>query len=165
MGTTDLRRHGGGPLTSRGALPAVSVERLDVRRGGRPVLQDLTLAVRTGTVTGLVGPSGCGKTTLMRCIVGTQLVAAGRVMVLGAPAGAAQLRRRVSYVTQAPSVYADLSALENIRYFARILRAPRCDAARVLDEVGLRADARRPVRMLSGGQQARVSLAVALLGR
>ena len=59
--------------------------------------------------TGLLGPSGCGKTTLMRSIVGVQRIRRGTVEVLGEPAGSASLRPRVGYVTQAPSVYADLT--------------------------------------------------------
>ena len=69
-------------------------------------------------MTGLLGPSGCGKSTLMRAIVGVQIVAAGTVPCSASAAGSAELRRRVGYVTQAPSVYGDLSVGENLRYFA-----------------------------------------------
>src|SRR5919106_4514256 len=97
---------------------AVTVQDLRVVRGGSEVLRDVSLSVSAGAVTGLLGPSGCGKTTLMRAIVGVQIVAGGDVTVLGLPAGAPELRRRVGYVTQAPSVYGDLSIEENLRYFA-----------------------------------------------
>src|SRR5215813_525666 len=100
---------------------AIVVEGLDVRRGGRDVLRSVSFAVPQGQVTGLLGPSGCGKTTLMRSIVGVQIVAGGTVTVLGQPAGSVELRRRIGYVTQAPSVYGDLTVLENLRYFARIV--------------------------------------------
>lgn len=143
---------------------AVRVRGLRVLRGGRPVLPGLDLDVARGTVTGLLGPSGCGKTTLMRAIVGTQVVAGGTVDVLGQPAGAAALRSRVGYVTQTPSVYADLTVRENLRYFAAVLRAVEGDVDRVLAEVDLRSSADDVVARLSGGQRARVSLAVALLG-
>ncbi len=83
---------------------AIEIDGLDVRRGGRPVLHGLSATLAAGKVTGLLGPSGCGKTTLIRSIVGVQKVAGGRVTVLGQPAGAAPLRRRIAYVTQAPSV-------------------------------------------------------------
>ncbi len=115
-------------------------------------------------MTGLLGPSGCGKTTLMRSIVGVQIVAAGTVTVLGLPAGSPALRRRVGYVTQAPSVYGDLTVRANLRYFATVLGAPRTDIDRVLTEVDLGERAGRLVSRLSGGERARVSLAVALLG-
>jgi ABC-2 type transport system ATP-binding protein len=145
------------------STPAVRVRGLRVVRGGREVLPGIDLDVARGTVTGLLGPSGCGKTTLMRAVVGVQVVAGGSVEVLGRPAGSADLRRRVGYVTQAPSVYGDLTVLENLRYFATVLGAPAADVDRVLDAVGLREHARARVDRLSGGQRSRASLAVALL--
>ena len=144
---------------------AIDIAGLTVVRGGREVVCGVSLAVATGSVTGLFGPSGCGKTTLMRAIVGVQLVAGGRITVLGAPAGTASLRRRVGYVTQAPSVYADLTVDENLRYFAAILGAPRDRADELLTTVGLLDVRRQLVGSLSGGQRSRVSLATALLGR
>jgi ABC-2 type transport system ATP-binding protein len=144
---------------------AIAVEGLRVWRGGRPVLHGLSFAVDAGTVTGLLGPSGCGKTTLMRAIVGVQIVESGRVEVLGAAAGSPPLRARVGYVTQAPSVYGDLSVRENLRYFARVLAAPQARIEQVLETVALGEQADQVVSSLSGGQSARVSLATALLGQ
>jgi ABC-2 type transport system ATP-binding protein len=145
-------------------VPAVAVDRLRVVRGGKTVLPDITFAVESGTVTGLLGPSGSGKSTVMRAIVGVQLIAGGRVEVLGADAGSAPLRHRVGYVTQAPSVYADLTVRENLAYFAKVLDAPPERIDRALEIVGLRALERRIVRTLSGGELSRASLATALLG-
>ena len=145
-------------------MSAVATEGLRVVRGGRVVLDDVSLDVRAGVVTGLLGPSGSGKTTLMRALVGVQRVAGGRVTVLGEPAGSPPLRSRVAYVTQAPSVYADLSVRENLRYFARILHAPAERVDSVIGQVFLEDVADRVVGRLSGGQGARVSLATALLG-
>ena len=143
--------------------PAIAVRDLLVRRGGVDVLHRISLEVPVGTVTGLLGPSGCGKSTLMRAIVGVQIVASGTVTVLGEPAGSRSLRARVGYVTQAPSVYGDLSVRENLRYFAAVLGTgpERVDA--VIETVGMHAFAGRVVGSLSGGQRARVSLATALL--
>ncbi len=144
--------------------PAIAVEGLHVRRGGNPVLRDLSFAVMAGTVTGLLGPSGCGKTTLMRAIVGVQVVEGGRVEVLGEPAGSPALRSRVGYVTQAPSVYGDLSVRENLRYFARVLGASHDRIEETIETVALGGQADQVVSSLSGGQSARASLATALLG-
>ena len=116
-------------------------------------------------MTGLLGPSGCGKTTLIRAIVGVQKVAAGDVRVLGEPAGSPALRRRVAYVTQAPSVYADLTVHENLRYFAAVLDVPAREIGRALEAVDLSGAGGQLVGTLSGGQRSRVSLAVALLGQ
>jgi ABC-2 type transport system ATP-binding protein len=143
---------------------AVVARELRVDRGGRRVLHDVSFTVPSGTVTGLLGPSGCGKSTLMRSVVGVQIVAGGSLEVLGSPAGGPDLRSRVGYVTQAPSVYADLTVLENLRYFAALLGAPRGDVERVVAEVGLESHATVLTGSLSGGQGARVSLAAALLG-
>jgi ABC-2 type transport system ATP-binding protein len=144
---------------------AIAVERLVVDRGGREILHDVSLTVARGSVTGLLGPSGCGKSTLMRAIVGVQIVAAGSVTVLGHPAGATNLRHRVGYVTQAPSVYLDLSIEENLRYFAALVRAGRERIVETIETVGLGGYEDRVVGSLSGGERSRVSLATALLNK
>ncbi len=145
-------------------MPAVSITGLRVIRGGRRVLDAISCEIAVGSVTGLLGPSGCGKSTLMRAIVGVQVIESGDIRVLGEPAGSPQLRRRIGYVTQAPSVYADLSVRENLRYFARILGTDEARTAEVIETVSLAEHADRVTGNLSGGQQARVSLATALLG-
>jgi len=144
--------------------PAVIVRDLRVTRGGKEVLHGLTFDVPRGSVVGLLGPSGCGKTTLMRALVGVQIVKGGEVTVLGEPAGSKGLRRRVGYSTQTPAVYLDLSVRENLRYFAAVLGAPRSDVDRVIDEVGLGGQRDQVAGTLSGGQLSRANLAVALLG-
>jgi ABC-2 type transport system ATP-binding protein len=145
-------------------MDAVVVRDLVVERGRRRVLHCLGFRVPPGQVTGLLGPSGSGKSTLMRALVGVQVVRSGEVTVLGEPAGAPGLRTRVGYVTQAPSVYADLSVRENARYFAALHgRSPREADAAVAD-VGLAGAASQLVADLSGGQRGRASLACALVG-
>ena len=144
---------------------AVRVSGLRVRRGGAVVLDGISLEIGHGSVTGLLGPSGSGKSTLIRAIVGVQVVEGGDVVVLGRPAGTRELRSRVGYVTQAPSVYGDLTVRENLGYFARILGVGAERIEDVLDEVDLRPQARQRVDRLSGGQRARVSLGTALLNR
>src|SRR6478752_5833798 len=143
---------------------AVSVTDLVVERGRRRVLKDLNFPVPRGQVTGLLGPSGSGKTTLMRAIVGVQLVRSGDVTVLGEAAGSPVLRHRVGYVTQAPSVYADLSVRENVRYFAALYGVGAREAEAAIADVGLADAAEQLVADLSGGQRGRASLACALVG-
>ena len=145
-------------------MSAIRVSDLVVRRGGNLVLPDLSLDVEAGKTTGLLGPSGCGKTTLLRAIVGVQIVEAGQVEVLGRPAGSPELRSRVAYVTQAPSIYPDITVRENFRFFAGILGVDEDRIEAAIDTVKLGDFAARVGGDMSGGQRARVSLGTALLG-
>ncbi|WP_217254136.1 ABC transporter ATP-binding protein [Streptomyces sp. AC602_WCS936] len=153
------------------APPAVHAEDLTVVRGPRTVLRDLDFTVPRGRITGLLGPSGCGKSTLMRAIAGTQAKVTGTLDVLGRPAGHPALRTRIGYVTQAPSVFDDLTVRQNLDYFAAILAPGRAasdrrreDVTRAITDVDLTTHTDALAGNLSGGQRSRVSLAVALLG-
>jgi ABC-2 type transport system ATP-binding protein len=158
--------------TNQGAaIPAVHADGLTVVRGPRTVLRGLAFDVPRGQITGLLGPSGCGKSTLMRSIVGTQAKVTGTLDVLGRPAGHPTLRTRIGYVTQAPSVYDDLTVRQNLDYFAAILAPGRAaadrrhsDVTQTITDVDLTTHADSLAGNLSGGQRSRVSLAVALLG-
>ncbi|WP_406007476.1 ABC transporter ATP-binding protein [Streptomyces sp. NBC_00637] len=159
------------PAPAEAFEPAVRAENLTVVRGPRTVLRTLDFTVPRGQITGLLGPSGCGKSTLMRSIVGTQDKVTGTLDVLGRPAGHPALRTRIGYVTQAPSVYDDLTIRQNLDYFAAILDPGRSAAdrrhenvTRAIADVDLTSHADALAGNLSGGQRNRVSLAVALLG-
>jgi len=144
---------------------AIEMDGLRVRRGGMLVIPGLSMNVQRGVITGLLGPSGSGKTTLMRSIVGVQKVESGTVTVLGMPAGDPEVRARVGYVTQAASVYGDLTVEENITYFGDLSGATSDDVDHAIDTVGLTDLRSRIVGSLSGGQRGRVSLASALVAR
>jgi ABC-2 type transport system ATP-binding protein len=146
-------------------MAAIEIRGLVVRRRGNTVLDHLDLAVPAGSVTGLLGPSGSGKTTLLRVLVGAQRRTSGTVTVLGRPAGDASLRKRIGYTTQIASVYPDLTALQNIRYYGTLHGVGRAAALDALARVDLAQYADRPVSALSGGQVNRVSLACALVSR
>jgi ABC-2 type transport system ATP-binding protein len=135
-----------------------------VIRGENRVLPGISLEIAPGVVTGLLGPSGSGKSTFMRAVVGVQIVAGGEVEVLGLPAGHPDLRRRVAYVTQHPSVYNDLTVRQNLDYFARILGEDEAAIEGAISQVGLEGQTGQFGRSLSGGQRGRASLAAALLG-
>jgi ABC-2 type transport system ATP-binding protein len=143
--------------------PAIYAEKLHVKKDGATVLKDISFSVRRGTITGLIGPSGSGKTTLMRAIVGVQKHE-GALLVLGESAGSSVLRKNIGYMSQALSVYSDLTVMQNLQYFATLERANKSQIKAVLSEVRLTEFRNQLVKNLSGGQQARVSLAVALLG-
>ncbi|OIJ28560.1 heme ABC exporter ATP-binding protein CcmA [Nocardioides luteus] len=142
----------------------VEASGLRVVRGKREVLHGLDFSIRAGEVTGLLGPSGCGKTTLMRALVGVQAKVTGSLTVLGRPAGAAALRPKIGYVTQEASVYEDLTVTENLKFFTRVLGAPRSAVSDAIETVDLIDHKDQVVRDLSGGQRSRVGLAAALLG-
>ncbi|MGV9821472.1 ABC transporter ATP-binding protein [Nocardia xishanensis] len=144
---------------------AIEVRNLTVRRGKREVLHDISLTIPRGSITGLLGPSGCGKTTLMRSIVGTQIVASGEITALGLPAGAAELRGRIGYVTQSPSIYPDISVRDNVAYYAALYGRDRDDTDIAIAAVGLLEHAGQRGDELSGGQQTRASLACALVAQ
>lgn len=133
---------------------AIEVRGLRVVRGGHTVLPDLNLTVPAGRITGLLGPSGCGKTTLIRCLAGVQIIEAGEVEVRDEP---------VAYMTQASSVYTDLTVRQNLEYFASLYSVGREPLERALEQVGLADRADQLTGTLSGGQRSRVSLAAALL--
>jgi ABC-2 type transport system ATP-binding protein len=143
---------------------AVDVSDLVVRRGGHEVLKGIGFTIEQGSVTGLLGPSGCGKSTLMRSLVGVQQLTSGSVQVFGEEAGSKALRHRIGYVTQAASVYDDLSVTENLVFFAQVLGIDRATVDEAIDAVDLGSHRDAVVGHLSGGQRSRASLAVALLG-
>jgi ABC-2 type transport system ATP-binding protein len=147
---------------------AVVAHGLVVRRGGHAVLNELSFTIARGQVTGLLGPSGCGKTTLMRTLVGVQVITAGTAEMLGRPAGDPLLRSRIGYATQDAAIYTDLTLAENLRYFGTVLGLPRGALAAAADQVVADLDLggleSRLTGTFSGGQLARAGLAVALLG-
>lgn len=144
---------------------AVRVQKLTVQKDGRALLNKINVDLPAGKITGIIGPSGAGKTTLMRTIVGLQQFSDGSVDVLGLPAGSAELRAKVGYMTQSVSLYPDLTLIDNLRFFAAMTATPAERIARVLRDVDLRRQAKQMVHTLSGGQQSRASLAVALLAK
>ncbi len=144
-------------------MGAITAKQLIVNKGHKKILGPIDLEVKKGTITGLIGPSGSGKTTLMRSIVGVQAYQ-GMLDVLGLKAGARQLRSKIGYVTQSPAIYSDLTVKQNIAYFATIAGASTADVQKVIVDVDLASHENQLAINLSGGQRARVSLAIALLG-
>ncbi len=143
---------------------AITAQNLEIVRDGNRVIHDTTFAITKGQITGLIGPSGSGKTTLMRAIIGAQKITSGSLTVLDQPAGSKKLRPQIGYVSQSPAIYDDLTVRQNVSYFAQVLNVPASDVARVLGQVDLAPEGNQLAQSLSGGQRARVSLAIALLG-
>ncbi|MGA5197088.1 ATP-binding cassette domain-containing protein [Streptomyces exfoliatus] len=144
---------------------AVLSEGLQKRYGEVHALRGLDLAVPEGSVCGVLGPNGAGKTTAVRVLTTLVTPDAGSARVAGHdvvrdPAG---VRKRIAVTGQYASVDGDLTGAENLRLFARLLRAPRARADELLERFGLTAAAGRPVRTYSGGMRRRLDLAASLL--
>jgi ABC-2 type transport system ATP-binding protein len=135
-----------------------------VKKGKQTILAGLDFVIEPGKITGLIGPSGSGKTTLMRAIVGVQKISDGNLTLFSLPAGNKKLRPRIGYVTQSPAVYSDLTVGQNMRYFATLASASKKQIEDALSAVRLDTKKQQLVESLSGGERARVSLAIALLG-
>jgi ABC-2 type transport system ATP-binding protein len=144
----------------------IAIEARGVRkRFGKSVqaLDGIDLSVPTGTVYGLLGPNGAGKTTLIRALIGLVKADEGELHVLGTRMPHRDVLARIGYMTQAPAVYLDISAEENVRFFARIHGGGDIEEALRFVELW---DRRRSIAAeLSGGMQTRLSLACALVHR
>ena len=143
---------------------SIYADKLTVEKDHEVILKELDFSVKPGSITGLIGPSGSGKTTLIRSIAGVQKIKSGSLTVLGSKAGSAKLRQQLGYMSQSSAVYSDLTVVQNMRYFATIMGAKRAQVENVIAQVQLGDHRRMLVKNLSGGQQARVSLGIALLG-
>jgi manganese/zinc/iron transport system ATP- binding protein len=149
---------------------ALEVHDMTVAYHRRPVLWDVDLAVPEGKLVGIVGPNGAGKTTLIKAALGLVPLASGKVEIYGKPYR--EQRHLVGYVPQRESVDWDfpvtvrdvvlMGTYGRLGWFRRPGRQERETADRCLDQVGMRAFAKRQIRQLSGGQQQRVFLARAL---
>jgi ABC-2 type transport system ATP-binding protein len=146
---------------------AVLSEGLDKRFGDVHALRGLDLAVARGTVCAVLGPNGAGKTTAVRILTTLTRPDAGSATVAGHDLrrDPAAVRRRIGVVGQYASVDGDLTGAENLRLFARLLRAPRTRAAELLERFGLTEAADRPARTYSGGMRRRLDLAAGLITR
>jgi ABC-2 type transport system ATP-binding protein len=147
---------------------AIEISQLTKTFGGRIAVDRVSLSVAAGEVFGFLGPNGAGKTTMVR-MLGTLITpTAGSATVAGiplSPGNAAEIRRRISIMPEAPGLYQRLTVAENLDYFARLYGLPgrqeRMKAA--LDAVGLADRAQDPCRSLSKGLRQRAALARSLL--
>jgi len=147
--------------------PAIEVRKLTKAFGHQAALRGVDLNVDEGEFLALFGPNGAGKTTLIRIVASLTRPTAGTVCVRGEDLGkaGASLRRHIGLISHNPLLYGDLTPDENLRFFARMYDLPDA-AARidvVLDQVGLAARRRDPVRTFSRGMVQRLAIARAIL--
>ena len=147
--------------------PAIEVRRLVKSFGHQTALRGVDLEVAEGEFLALFGPNGAGKTTLIRCVSSLTRPSAGTVRLRGEDLSkaATSLRRHIGLISHNPLLYGDLTAEENLRFFARMYdladAEARIDAA--LQQVGLFARRRDPVRDYSRGMVQRLAIARAIL--
>jgi ABC-2 type transport system ATP-binding protein len=147
----------------------IEIENLTVRYGERLAVDSVSLAARSGAITGLLGPNGAGKTTTVGCLCGLVRPQAGSVRILGvdALADGARARRALGLAPQELALYDDLSARENLEYFGALYGLTgaklRARASAVLEEIGLADRARERVSAFSGGMKRRLNLGCALV--
>jgi ABC-2 type transport system ATP-binding protein len=147
-------------------MPAVEVDQLVVRYGNLTAVDGISFDADAGEVVALLGPNGAGKTTTVETLEGYRRVGGGAVRVLGLDPWSdhTRLTTRVGVVLQRGGVYPVMSAERAVRLFAAYYEDPR-DPDELIDLVGLRSVARTPYKRLSGGEQQRLALALALVGR
>jgi heme exporter protein A len=147
--------------------PAIEVRKLTKAFGHQAALRGVDLHVDEGEFLALFGPNGAGKTTLIRVVSSLTRPTTGTVQVRGEDLGKAgtTLRKHIGLISHNPLLYGDLTPDENLRFFARMYDLPdaaaRIDA--VLDQVGLVARRRDPVRTFSRGMVQRLAIARAIL--
>ncbi len=148
------------------ATPAIEVAALEKHYGTTRAVDGLSLSVAAGEVFGLLGPNGAGKTTTVEILEGYRAPDRGTVRVLGLDPvrEGARMRPRIGVMLQEGGLYPGIRPLEALRLFASYYDDPD-DPDRLLDLVGLREAEHTLVRRMSGGQQQRLSLALALVGR
>ena len=146
---------------------AIDVHGLTKRYGGRAVVDDLSLQVRTGRICGFLGPNGSGKTTTIRMLCGllTPDAGAGRCLGLELITHAAEIRRQVGYMTQKFGLYDDLTLRENLDFIGRLYQLPnrRTAVDRTLAQLGLVERQKQLAGSLSGGWKQRLALAACLM--
>jgi ABC-2 type transport system ATP-binding protein len=146
---------------------AIAVEGLTKSFGGRAVVKDLTMQVRTGQIYGFLGPNGSGKTTTIRMLCGLLTPDSGTGTCLGYDirSQSSEIKRHVGYMTQRFSLYQDLTILENLEFVARVhgLRDPRQAAREAVRRLGLEGREDQLAGELSGGWKQRLALGAAIL--
>jgi ABC-2 type transport system ATP-binding protein len=142
----------------------ITLEHVNKELGKRQILKDVTMAVKQGDIFGYLGPNGAGKTTTIRIILGLLAATSGKVSVLGQDVQVDKVRKKIGFVLEADGLYDNLSAFDNLLYYARLydIPQPAQNVDKVLKQVGLAERARDKVGNYSKGMRQRLALARAI---
>ncbi|WP_027408370.1 ABC transporter ATP-binding protein [Anoxybacteroides tepidamans] len=145
----------------------IHVEHVSRSFGKKKVIDDVTLEVGRGEIFGLLGPSGAGKTTLVKMMAGIDEATTGTIYVLNTKMPSLQTMQRIGFMAQSDALYGELTALENLQFFAAIYglkgKKQKQRIEEVAELVNLTEHLRKPVHNYSGGMKRRLSLAASLL--
>jgi ABC-2 type transport system ATP-binding protein len=145
----------------------ITVSNLSIHYGKTEVLKNINLSIEKGEVFGFLGPSGAGKTTLVKAIAGLQTIKQGEVVVLDRMMPNLGLTEKIGYMAQSDALYQDLTAYENLQFFASLYnltgKKSKVRIREVMELVNLLDHLHKPVHQYSGGMKRRLSLAASLL--
>jgi ABC-2 type transport system ATP-binding protein len=148
-------------------LPTIEIEHLVKRFGKLRAIDNLDMTIQAGETFGLIGPNGSGKTTLIRMLAGLLRPTSGSIHIMGERMPTGKVAAKLGYMTQASALYLDLTARENLRFFATIygLHGKKQEKRinEMLERVELSERANDVVNKFSGGMRQRLSLACALV--
>ncbi len=143
----------------------ISLEHVFKRIGAREILTDVTLAVKRGDIFGFLGPNGAGKTTSIRIMLGLFAATSGKATVLGRDSREDRIREKVGFVLEADGLYENISAYDNLAYYARIyeISQPQESIEKAVKLVGLADRIQDKAGTYSKGMRQRLALARAIL--
>jgi ABC-2 type transport system ATP-binding protein len=142
----------------------INIEHVNKELGKRQILKDVTMSVKQGDIFGYLGPNGAGKTTTIRIILGLLKATTGKVTLLGQDVQVDKVRQKIGFVLEADGLFDNLTAYENLLYYARLydIPQPAQKVDKVLIQVGLADRARDKVGTYSKGMRQRLALARAI---
>lgn len=147
--------------------PCIQIQHVDRSFGKKQVLFDIHLDIPHAQICGILGPSGSGKTTLVKMIAGVDEATNGEVYVLNEKMPKLNMLQHIGYMAQADSLYSDLSAEENLQFFASLYNLPKSKIQQRMQDVmaivNLTDSLKKQVKQFSGGMKRRLSLAIALM--
>ncbi|MBM5596171.1 ABC transporter ATP-binding protein [Listeria seeligeri] len=146
---------------------AIKVTDLTVKIGKKDILSNMSLEIKKGEIFGLIGPSGAGKTTLVKTIIGMEKATTGQTEVLEKRMPNLSVISKIGYMAQSDALYTDLTAKENLDFFASLYSIKRNEKKERMNYaanlVNLELDLTKKVSNYSGGMKRRLSLAISVL--